>query len=288
MTLSAFRDFLFGPLRPLLVCANSATITPSEMLSLSLRQCQSPVSYFSALSVLNRQGAIALSVDMQRFVAEMRHLHDSEVLSTGACWALPLPTLSANDEFYAQLFLNFSKGYHALLSKKIGKAASPELVHLYLYEFYDEANCLFEALNRDKSEQNLPFASLSIYVLVNLYNEVTRVHNPANMRYVECFRTTEMLIGAISPDLCTQHRGFDMLIPNLKDYLASCSATAACSSENEKDEYVGVSKALRVLGISRTTLYNYIKSGKLPKYDRNGKPHFKTSDIQKLKETNPV
>ena len=288
MTLSAFRDFLFGPLRPLVVCSNSATITPSEMLSLSLRQCQSPVSYFSALSVLNRQGAIALSVDMQRFVAEMRHLHDSEVLSTGICWAVPLPTLSANDEFYAQLFLNFSKGYHALLSKNIGRAASPELVHLYLYEFYDEADSLFEALNRDKSEQNLPFASLSIYVLVNLYNEVTRIHNPANMQCVECFRTAEMLINAISPTLYTQHPGGDMLIPCLRGYLDSCCAEEAPSSASATEEYVGLTKTLRILGISCTTLYNYIKSGKLPKYDRNGKPHFKTSDIQKLKETNPV
>ncbi len=225
---------------------------------------------------------------MLRFISEIDRLHDSEVLYPGACWAMPLPLRSANEEFYAQLFSNFAKGYLALLSKKIGRADTPDLVHLYLHEFYDEANSLFEMLNRQHDEQILPFVSLLLYALVNLYNEVTRVHNPANIRYVECFRTAEMLINAISPDLCAQPRGFDMLILGLKSYLVSCDVVAVCVSENDKDEYVGTGKALKILGISRTTLYNYIKGGKLTKYDRNGKPHFKTSDIQKLKETKPV
>ena len=130
--------------------------------------------------------------------------------------------------------------------------------------------------------------ALPIYALVNLYNEVTRIHNPANMQCVECFRTAEMLINAISPTLYTQHPGGDMLIPCLRGYLDSCCAEEAPSSASPTDEYVGLTKTLKILGISRTTLYNYIKSGKLPKYDRNGKPCFKCSDIQRLKETNRV
>lgn len=288
MTLSVFRDFLFGPLRPLVVCANSAAITPSEVLNLSLRQCHTPRSYFAALSLLCRQRAVDLSADMLHFIVQMDVLHDSEALHPGTCWAVSMPYLSPNDEFYAQLFLNFSKGYHALLSKMVGKAHSPELVHLYLYEFYNEANSLFDTLNGDSNQQNFPFTSVAAYALVNLYNEVTRIHNPANMQCVECFRTAEMLINAISPTLYTQHPGGDMLIPCLRGYLDSCCAEEAPSSASATEEYVGLTKTLRILGISRTTLYNYIKSGKLPKYDRNGKPCFKCSDIQRLKETNRV
>ncbi len=48
------------------------------------------------------------------------------------------------------------------------------------------------------------------------------------------------------------------------------------------EEWVKINDAAKILGISRSTVYRYSESGKLPIYKRVGKSMIKREDIEKL------